>query len=41
VANGTVVFVLPGSLDAVETGWDNLLNAQLNPETRLCNLVQL
>jgi hypothetical protein len=28
-------------LDAVETGWDNLLNAQLNPETRLCNLVQL
>ena len=41
VANGTVVFVLPGSLDAVETGWDKLISAQLNPETRPCNLVQL
>ena len=41
VANGTVIFVLPGSLDAVETGWDYLINAQLNPETRPCNLVQL
>jgi len=28
-------------LDAVETGWDHLINAQLNPETRPCNLVQL
>ena len=41
VANGTVVFVLPGSLDAVETGWDKLISAQLNPDTRPCNLVQL
>ncbi len=24
VANGTVIFVLPGSLDAVETAWDRL-----------------
>lgn len=41
VANGTVVFVLPGSLDAVETAWDRLIRAQLDPDTRPCNLVQL
>ena len=41
VANGTVVFVLPGSLDAVETAWDRLIAAQLNEATRPCNLVQL
>ena len=41
VANGTVVFVLPGSLDAVETAWDRLIKAQLDPATRPCNLVQL
>ena len=41
VANGTIVFVLPGSLDAVETAWDRLIQAQLNVETRPCNLVQL
>ncbi|WP_043369877.1 molybdenum cofactor biosynthesis protein B [Cyanobium sp. PCC 7001] len=41
VANGTVVFVLPGSLDAVQTAWDRLISAQLSAETRPCNLVQL
>lgn len=41
VANGTVVFVLPGSLDAVETAWDRLISAQLDGATRPCNLVQL
>lgn len=41
VANGTVVFVLPGSLDAVQTAWDRLIAAQLNASTRPCNLVQL
>ncbi|MEY3736237.1 MAG: molybdenum cofactor biosynthesis protein [Cyanobacteriota bacterium] len=41
VANGTVLFVLPGSLDAVETAWDRLISAQLDPATRPCNLVQL
>lgn len=41
VANGTLVFVLPGSRDAVETAWDRLMEAQLNPATRPCNLVQL
>ena len=41
VANGTVIFVLPGSLDAVETAWDRLIRAQLDESTRPCNLVQL
>ncbi|WP_216900576.1 molybdenum cofactor biosynthesis protein B [Synechococcus sp. CCY 9618] len=41
VANGTVVFVLPGSLDAVTTAWDRLIRAQLDTSTRPCNLVQL
>jgi molybdenum cofactor biosynthesis protein B len=41
VANGTVVFVLPGSLDAVQTAWDRLIQAQLSADTRPCNLVQL
>lgn len=41
VANGTVIFVLPGSLDAVETAWDRLIAAQLDANTRPCNLVQL
>jgi molybdenum cofactor biosynthesis protein B len=41
VANGTIVFVLPGSLDAVLTGWDRLIRAQLDATSRPCNLVQL
>jgi len=41
VANGTVLFVLPGSLDAVQTAWDRLIAAQLDAATRPCNLVQL
>ena len=41
VANGTVIFVLPGSLDAVCTAWDRLIHSQLDAATRPCNLVQL
>ena len=41
VANGTFIFVLPGSLDAVTTAWQRLIRAQLDPETRPCNLAQL
>ncbi len=41
VANGTVIFVLPGSLDAVTTAWDRLIRAQLDTTTLPCNLVQL
>ena len=41
VANGTFIFVLPGSQDAVTTAWERLISAQLNSETRPCNLAQL
>ena len=41
VANGTFVFVLPGSLDAVTTAWNKLIRAQLDAEPRPCNLAQL
>ncbi len=41
VANGSIVFVLPGSLDAVETAWDRLIKDQLDATTKPCNLVQL
>jgi molybdenum cofactor biosynthesis protein B len=41
VANGTVIYVLPGSLDAVTTAWDRIIAPQLDPATRPCNLVQI
>ena len=40
-ANGTIIFVLPGSLDAVTTAWERLIAAQLDKDTRPCNLAQL
>jgi molybdenum cofactor biosynthesis protein B len=40
VANGTVIFVLPGSLDAVQTALDRLIATQLDATTKPCNLVQ-
>ncbi len=41
VANGTYLFVLPGSPNACRTGWDKLIAAQLDYRTRPCNLVEL
>lgn len=41
VANGTFVFVLPGSIDAVTTAWESLIKAQLDASTKPCNLAQL
>lgn len=41
VANGTYLFVLPGSANACATGWDRLIAAQLDHRTRPCNLVEL
>ena len=34
VANGTIIFVLPGSLDAAQTAWDRLISwkAPVNPD---------
>ena len=41
VANGTFIFSLPGSLDAVNTAWDQIIKYQLNSDTKPCNLVNL
>ena len=41
LANGTFIFCLPGSTGACRTGWDRILQAQLDARTRPCNLVQL
>lgn len=41
VANGTLVFCLPGSSGACRTGWDALLNQQLDYRYRPCNMIEL
>jgi molybdenum cofactor biosynthesis protein B len=41
VANGTYIFCLPGSKGACATGWDDLIEKQLDYRTRPCNLAEL
>lgn len=41
VANGTVIFCLPGSTGACKTGWDQIIERQLDARTQPCNLVDL
>lgn len=41
VANGTYIFCLPGSSGACITGWDRLIQAQLDNRTQPCNLAML
>ena len=41
VANATFVFCLPGSSGACRTGWDKLIQFQLDHRTRPCNFVEL
>ena len=41
VANGTVVFCLPGSTNACRTAWDKILKEQLDQRHKPCNVVQL
>ena len=41
VANSTFIFVLPGSVDACSTAWKEIIQYQLNSETKPCNLVML
>ncbi len=41
LANATLVFALPGSGNAVRTGWEHILSPQLNIATRPCNFVEL
>nr|VFJ46761.1 MAG: molybdenum cofactor biosynthesis protein B [Candidatus Kentron sp. DK] len=40
-ANGTYLFCLPGSTGACRTGWDHLIEAQLDYRTQPCNFVEL
>ncbi|QYZ66406.1 MAG: molybdopterin biosynthesis protein B [Gammaproteobacteria bacterium (ex Lamellibrachia satsuma)] len=41
LANGSLVFCLPGSTGACRTGWDKILLAQLDHRTRPCNFAQM
>lgn len=41
VANGTVIFCIPGSPGACELAWDSIIKLQLDSRTRPCNLVAL
>ena len=37
LANRTIVFCLPGSTNACETAWNEIIQAQLDSRTRPCN----
>lgn len=41
LANGTVLFSLPGSPGACKDGWDNIIIHQLDSRHKPCNLVEL
>lgn len=41
VANGTLIFCLPGSSGAVRLAWEQILHSQLNLDTRPCNFAML
>ena len=41
LANGTLIFSLPGSSGAVTTGWNSILHNQLDVDFRPCNFAEL
>jgi molybdenum cofactor biosynthesis protein B len=41
VANATFIFCLPGSTGACRTGWDEVIEAQLDYRNAPCNMVEL
>ncbi len=41
MANGTLIFCLPGSRGACKTAWERILLPQLDHRTRPCNFAQL
>ena len=41
VSNSKFIFVLPGSVDACSTAWKEIIQYQLNSNTKPCNLVML
>ena len=40
MANGTVIFVMPGSNNACKTAWEGIIRDQLNSQNRPCNFVE-
>ena len=41
LANGTVIFCLPGSTGACRTGWDDVIAEQLDHRHKPCNFVSM
>jgi molybdenum cofactor biosynthesis protein B len=41
LANGTVIFCIPGSTGACRTAWEDVIRPQLDARTRPCNLANL
>lgn len=41
IANGTLIFSLPGSSGAVTLGWEKILHNQLDVDFRPCNFAEL
>lgn len=41
MANGTLIFALPGSRGACATGWDKILGNQLDIDFKPCNFAEL
>ena len=41
LAQGTIIFCLPGSNGAVKDGWDKVISAQLDSRHRPCNMIDL
>jgi len=41
LANGTVIFCMPGSPGACRTAWESVIRPQLDARTRPCNLANL
>ncbi len=41
IANGTVLFTLPGSPGACKDGWDKVISQQLDIDHKPCNLVEI
>ena len=39
LANGTIIFCVPGSPGACKTGWDNIIRDQLDSSHKPCNFV--
>jgi len=41
LANGTLIFCLPGSSNAVRTGWEKIIRHQLDINAKPCNFAEL